>query len=73
MRNRYVHDIREDSMVRCPVCGEYTFDEPDDDTYCENCGWFNSDLMLNVKGFTGPLYMTFEEAKTAYAEGRVIE
>ena len=69
----YDYDIREDGMVRCPVCGEYTFDEPDDYTYCDNCGWFNSDSMLNIDGFSGPLYMTFEEAQKAYAEGRPIE
>lgn len=72
-KKRYKHIIREDGMVKCPVCGEYSFDEPDDDTYCDNCGWFNSDLMLNVEGFTGPLNMTFEEAKKAYEEGRPIE
>ena len=68
----YTHDIREDGMVKCPVCGEYTFDEPDDYTYCENCGWFNSDFLLNIDGVSGPLNMTFEEAKKAYAEGREI-
>ncbi len=72
-KERYIHDVREDGMVKCPVCGEYSFDEADDYTYCDNCGWFNSDFMLNIDGFTGPLNMTFEEAKKAFAEGRSIE
>lgn len=71
-KKRYAHDIREDGMVKCPVCSKYTFDEPDDYTYCENCGWFNSDFLLNTDGVSGPLNMTFEEAKKAYAEGREI-
>ena len=68
----YEHEINDEGMVRCPVCGEFTFDEPNDNTYCENCEWFNFEFLITIPGFTGPLKMTFEEAKKAYAEGREI-
>ena len=70
--NGYEYEFDENDKVKCPVCGKFTFDEPNDFTYCENCGWFNFELLLVVPTCSGPLYMTFDEAKKAYAEGKEI-
>ena len=69
----YEYEFNEDGMVKCPVCGEFTFAEPDDDTMCANCGWINTEFLLTIPGWRGPLHVDFEEAKKAYAEGRPIE
>ena len=69
----YEYEFNEDGMVKCPVCGEFTFEEPDDCTKCSNCGWYNEEHLVTIPGCTGSLHMDFEEAKKAYAEERPIE
>lgn len=59
--------------VKCPICGNYAFDEEDDDTMCEFCGWINDSVCNYSHDIHGPLHMSFNEAKKAWAEGRPIK
>lgn len=53
------------TWLHCPVCGKEVMDYD----ICDNCGWQNTGI-INHDG--GPNYMTLEEAKKAYTEGREI-
>ncbi len=67
------YDELEENSVKCPLCGEYTFSEDDDDTMCSNCGWINHGTALAFPDSRFALHMSFNEAKKAFAEGRPIE
>lgn len=63
--NEILFENEDRTVIVCPVCGAPV--ETDD--ICEKCGWQNTGLN-NVDG--GPNKMTIQEARKAYAEGRII-
>ena len=42
-----------EEKIKCPVCGQYTFEERDDYDVCEVCFWENDDLQLKNPDMRG--------------------
>lgn len=40
-------------MIKCPVCGEYEFEEDDDFDVCEICGWENDGIQNDDPDYDG--------------------
>lgn len=59
---------------KCPVCGQYEFEEKGSDDICEVCGW-QDDLVqeLNPDEECCGNQMSLNQAKKAWAEGKSIE
>lgn len=52
----------------CPVCGEYSFEFPDDYDICSNCGWENDGVQRNQKDYWGGANsISVNEAKKVYS------
>lgn len=66
-------ESKHEHPVKCPICGNYTFDEEDDETMCSVCGWINDSICNHSHDLSGSMKMNFNEAKEAWAEGRPIE
>lgn len=52
----------------CPVCGEYSFEFPDDYDICPICGWENDGVQRKQKDYWGGAnYLSVNEAKIVYS------
>lgn len=52
----------------CPVCGEHSFEFPDDYDICPNCGWENDGVQRNKKDYWGGANsLSVNEAKAVYS------
>ena len=52
----------------CPVCGEYSFEFPDDYDICPNCGWENDGVQREQKDFWGGANdLSVNESKVVYS------
>jgi len=40
-------------MIKCPVCGQYEFEERDDYDSCDICCWQNDGLQMSNPDFWG--------------------
>ena len=40
-------------MIKCPVCGEYEFEEDDDFDVCDVCGWENDGVQNDDPDYDG--------------------
>lgn len=61
-------------MIKCPVCGEYTFEEENNFEICAVCGWENDGIQKDDPDEKDCANrMSLNEAKKAWAEGRPIE
>ena len=40
-------------MIKCPVCGEYDFEEDNNFEVCGVCGWENDGVQLDDPDFRG--------------------
>jgi hypothetical protein len=57
--------------IKCPVCGEYEFEEDNDFDICPVCHWENDGVQLDDPDFEGGANdMSLNQAKKAYAEGK---
>ena len=62
-----------DSEIKCPVCGQYSFEEWGDFDICDVCGWENDPLQHTKPEYrAGANKMSLIEARKAYREGRPI-
>ena len=54
---------------KCPVCGEYEFDEEDSYDICEVCGWEDDGFQERHPDYEGGAnHMSLNQAKEAYSE-----
>jgi len=54
--------------TNCPVCGEYSFEFPDDYDNCPICGWENDGLQRDQKDFWGGAnVLSVNESKVVYS------
>lgn len=61
-------------MIKCPVCGEYEFEEVDDYDICEVCGWENERYQFDHPDEEDCANrMSLNQARKAWAEGKPIE
>jgi hypothetical protein len=40
-------------MIKCPICGQYDFEEIDDFDACDICHWQNDDLQMKDSNYWG--------------------
>lgn len=60
-------------MIKCPVCGKYTFKKRDDFDICPICNWENDDLQLSDPEFWGGAnQMSLNQAKEAWKKDEKI-
>ena len=58
---------------KCPVCGEYTFEEWNSLEICEVCGWQDDAVQQNKPSYRGGANtMSLDEAKAAYQDGKPV-
>lgn len=60
-------------MIKCPVCGEYEFEEEDDYDICPVCNWENEKFQfIHPDEEGGANSMSLNEARKAWAEGKSV-
>ena len=59
--------------LKCPVCGEFKFDEWNDLDLCEVCAWRNDVLYLGEpdKRVGGAIKISLNEYREAYKNGQL--
>lgn len=58
---------------KCPVCGEYTFEEENDFDVCDVCFWENDGIQAKNPDYKGGANkMSLNEARAAYARGEEV-
>lgn len=61
-------------MIKCPVCGEYEFEEENNFEICEVCGWENDGIQMdNPDEEHCANLMSLNQARQAWAEGREVK
>lgn len=59
---------------KCPVCGEYEFDEHNSLDICDICSWCDDAVQENSPDYKGGANkMSLNEAIEAYEEGKQIK
>ena len=59
--------------MKCPVCGQYDFEEDNDFDVCEVCGWENDGVQLDDPEYSGGANsMSLNEARAAFAVGDLV-
>ena len=57
-----------EEKIKCPVCGQYEFEEWNDFDICTNCGWENDGIQTNDPDYRGGANEeSLNEAKEIYA------
>ena len=64
---KYIYEQGESGKWRCPVCGHFSLNEPDDWDYCPICDSLNSHVYVTGHSRIGEK-MNFDEAKKAWQE-----
>ncbi len=55
--------------LKCPVCGQYEFEDENDHDTCSVCGWENDVLQLEDPQYDGGAnHISLNEARRNYAE-----
>ena len=61
-------------MIKCPVCGQYEFEEENNFEICEVCGWENDGIQMDDPDEEDCANaMSLNHARKAWAEGRPID
>ena len=68
----YTYEQNEEGKWKCPCCGNFCLEEPDDEYACPVCGMLNTRLNLDGKVPWGQK-MSLNEARAAWARGDPIE
>ena len=56
--------------IKCPVCGQYEFEEKDDFDICDVCGWENDGLQYDNPDYWGGANdMSLNQYKKAWKNG----
>lgn len=56
--------------IKCPVCGQYEFEEKDDFDICDVCGWENDGLQYDQPDYWGGANdMSLNQYKAAWEDG----
>lgn len=56
--------------IKCPVCGQYEFEEKDDFDICDVCGWENDGLQYDKPDYWGGANdMSLNQYKNAWKNG----
>lgn len=58
-----------EGKVKCPVCGQYYFDEPHDFDICQVCFWINDEHQIRDPDLILTNPMSLNEAREAYKKG----
>ena len=57
-------------MIKCPVCGQYEFEEEDDFDGCPTCNWQNDGLQNDEPDYWGGANeMSLNDAREMYKKG----
>lgn len=65
----WTYEQGESGKWKCPLCGYFSFDEPDDFDYCPICNFVNTQFMLKSGDIRLGHKMTYNEAKEAWKKG----
>ena len=66
--------MEAEKKIKCPVCGNISFEEADDFDICEVCGWENDGLQNRHPEMPGGANrMSLNQAREAWKRGEPIK